>query len=442
MRTYQFPNKESVSNALRVYLNAMRPFAVRCLKRKSGGNLDGHIRKSLHFDQINHFEDALRRHGGRHEDAIDHSSLRVLVDKNWKEICGEEFRSVQSIRSEIHYIANIRNEEDAHYGSGDTNAATALTCLNHIVNVLGYINDPDANGMVVKERDKVLARFASDMNGGGEVVAIAAIRRAEEREAAAKEAIRKVEEYEAAAAKREAAAAELEAAAANREAVAAERETAATDRESAADQREAAAAELEAAATNREAAAAEREIAAIEREAAVKISARLAEEREAAATEWEAAAAEREAAAAERGAVATESICEAKKCEAAAAEAIWRAKERESAATTDEARTQTERWMQLSSRQQSCWVNVVHSLGRTKGQNRNLGALLRNCEDVHISYDGSRMLLQFKSKTHMDWMVDELSHPQIHVTVEDAIGKCFGASCELQLTMVGTANTW
>lgn len=371
MRTYEFPSKESVSNALRVYLNAMRPFVVRCLKRKSGGNLDGHIRKSLHFDQINHFEDALRRHGGRHEDAIDHSSLRVLVDKNWKEIFGEEFRSVQSIRSEIHYIANIRNEEDAHYGSGDTNAATALTCLNHIVNVLGYINDPDANGMVVKERDKVLAWFASDMNGGGEVVAIAAIRRAEEREVAAAE---------------------------------------------------------------REAAATEWEAAAIEREAA---------------------AAEREAAAAERGAVATESICEAKKCEAAAAEAIWRAKERasaadairnavkrESAATTDAARTQTECWMQLSSRQQSCWVNVVHSLGRTKGQNRNLGALLRNCEDVHISDDGSRMLLQFKSKTHMDWMVDELSHPHIHVTVEDAIGKCFGASYELQLTMVGTANTW
>ena len=139
------PNREAVHHCLEVYLNAMRPFVVRVLRRKLRTETpEQNIRGLLHGPTAGRFEHSLLTRSSRLEDAIDHGILCTVITtpQNWSSIFRDEFPDPDKIRSAVNYIRSVRNSEEGHPTTKDTDPDTALTCLHHIAEVLRFINDP------------------------------------------------------------------------------------------------------------------------------------------------------------------------------------------------------------------------------------------------------------------------------------------------------------
>jgi hypothetical protein len=88
---------------------------------------------------------------------------------------------------------------------------------------------------------------------------------------------------------------------------------------------------------------------------------------------------------------------------------------------------------------QGQWEQTVRELSRTKGNKYSLGALLRDCrpDSVHMSADGSSLVLPFRNVANLDRMQEELADPKVRDTIEQAIEQCFGTHHPFEVTLVG-----
>ena len=86
---------------------------------------------------------------------------------------------------------------------------------------------------------------------------------------------------------------------------------------------------------------------------------------------------------------------------------------------------------------QGQWEQTVRELSRTKGNKYSLGALLRDCrpDSVHMSADGSSLVLPFRNVANLDRMQEELADPRVRDTIEVAIEAAFGARFPFEVTL-------
>ena len=368
-----YPNREAIDRCLHTYLDGMCPFVVRHLKQKRGVNVIEAIRNSISGGyaperRVDDFSRSLEKASGEVEAALDVGIVRTVVEKQWYEIFRDAFGRDDTVRSAIHCITDIRNQGEAHRGSGDVGATVALTLMELTITVLRHLNRPQDVERVSQEKDAVLERciaahqqksqspnFQENISRAAELEDIAT--QADERLQQANAALALLQgviglervsaERVAAVAAHEAAVSEHEAAVAEHEAAVAEHEAAMIALKEAIDRRDAAQGDIEFSKANFAIyQAAERAAAALEREKAADAEEAVAELRETEANlhyviaedhMWSLSEAEEDVAAALRqaevhGDELAEVVQSAKERKEAAQEVLQRAIAREQAA--------------------------------------------------------------------------------------------------------------
>ena len=141
--TSRYPNRDAIRRALDIYIDAMRPFVVRCLRPTSAEGLRAAIVSYLNPGQQQNFADAIARQSGNIPAAIDIGILRTLINAAWFDHFRSEFKYTDTVRSAVNFITETRNEE-SHMGLGDHDAGRAYVCLYHITTVLKHTGNTDA----------------------------------------------------------------------------------------------------------------------------------------------------------------------------------------------------------------------------------------------------------------------------------------------------------
>ena len=74
------------------------------------------------------------------------------------------------------------------------------------------------------------------------------------------------------------------------------------------------------------------------------------------------------------------------------------------------------------------WKELTRQLGRQKGQQYTLGALLRDCRapEIHLDADGTTLILPFRNALNAQRMNGELQNPEVRKIVEAAAAQAFG----------------
>jgi DNA polymerase-3 subunit gamma/tau len=88
----------------------------------------------------------------------------------------------------------------------------------------------------------------------------------------------------------------------------------------------------------------------------------------------------------------------------------------------------------------SRWLATVKALARCKGKKYNLGALLRDCKADTITLEGETLVLCFTHRTNMERMQEEMEDPNGRRMVAEAVGKFFGESYTVKLTLNGDSG--
>ena len=149
------PNRDVLNDALDEYRDAMRPFIVRVLKHVKGKSLEDAIYDTLSPKQASDFERRLQNNGGNIEGAIDIGDFPNLINRNWREVFGQQFNGDMSVQSLLHIITPARNKA-AHPDTKDLDSEYIRVVLYHIVDVLSKINAPEPTARVKGLRDKLL----------------------------------------------------------------------------------------------------------------------------------------------------------------------------------------------------------------------------------------------------------------------------------------------
>ena len=132
----RYPNKDALNAALDVYVDALRPFVARCLRRVPGAKPEEVIAGALNDHARENFRDRLGR-GETVEGAIDANDLPHVVNRRWGEF-GPEFGNDRSVINLMWVIRDARNRA-AHRGERDADAAYVLARLHDIADVLRRI---------------------------------------------------------------------------------------------------------------------------------------------------------------------------------------------------------------------------------------------------------------------------------------------------------------
>ncbi len=91
----------------------------------------------------------------------------------------------------------------------------------------------------------------------------------------------------------------------------------------------------------------------------------------------------------------------------------------------------------------SRWQGAVKALGRCKGREFNLGALLRDCLSENVSIENGTLVLPFRNGSNLERMQKEMEDPNSRRMVSEAIEKFFGQPHQFNLTLLqdnGTAG--
>ena len=148
------PHKETLSRAIDIFRDSMRPFLLRGLRRVSGSTAESTIRRSLSPHQADTFDQSLRQ-GDDVASAIDVNFFPPLVQRNWREVFSAEFRDERTIQNELWMIAEARNQV-SHPGTQDLDAEYTRARLYDIADALGRINAPDQKSAVENIRSQLL----------------------------------------------------------------------------------------------------------------------------------------------------------------------------------------------------------------------------------------------------------------------------------------------
>ncbi len=152
MVTSARPNKYALHNALDIYLYAMRPFVVRCLKRVKCKRVDEVIAETLRDRRVI-LKSSIRESV---EDTFDITDLPILVCRHWAHNFEPEFNFDRRVQDILWAIKKARNKV-AHPTQQDIerdiDGEFARSRLSDIADMLGRINRPDDKRAVEEIRD-------------------------------------------------------------------------------------------------------------------------------------------------------------------------------------------------------------------------------------------------------------------------------------------------
>ena len=84
----------------------------------------------------------------------------------------------------------------------------------------------------------------------------------------------------------------------------------------------------------------------------------------------------------------------------------------------------------------SRWQGTVKALGRCKGREFNLGALLRDCLSDNVTIEGDTLVLPFRNGSNLERMQREMEDPNNRKMVAEAVEKFFGTPYDLRMTIL------
>ena len=84
----------------------------------------------------------------------------------------------------------------------------------------------------------------------------------------------------------------------------------------------------------------------------------------------------------------------------------------------------------------SRWQGAVKALGRCKGREFNLGALLRDCLSENVTIENGTLVLPFRNGSNLERMQKEMEDPNSRKMVSEAIEKFFGQPHQFHLTLL------
>ena len=140
-----YPNEEALRKAHRIYLDAMRPFIIRCLKKIQGQTLEDLISDVIDYESSNNIETA-----------IDIGNIPLLLKNYWHDIFGTEFNGDLNIQNTAWLIVEGRIFW-AHPGMEDIDAESTRTHLFHVARVLSEIKNLGAKQEVETIRDRLFS---------------------------------------------------------------------------------------------------------------------------------------------------------------------------------------------------------------------------------------------------------------------------------------------
>ena len=128
-----YPVKGALSEALDIYADALRPFAVRCMRRIKGSNVEDAIAAALNDRRRAEFRKAVQD-GGDPAGALEIADIPWLVRRNWPAFA-QDVNEDHNISNQMWAAADARNKV-AHRRTGDIDADYARTRLWDMVAVL------------------------------------------------------------------------------------------------------------------------------------------------------------------------------------------------------------------------------------------------------------------------------------------------------------------
>lgn len=157
MSTNDYPNQEAFRKANNIYLDVMRSFIKRHLRKVKGETVEDLIRESLYDHQIDKFNEML----DEHEDvalAIDFNSIPQIIKKHWHESFEQNFNEKLIDQNRLWLIKEGRNKCE-HRGP-DLDPEFTRTHLYLIAKLFKNMKGTDKHEEIEAIRDQLLLDHA------------------------------------------------------------------------------------------------------------------------------------------------------------------------------------------------------------------------------------------------------------------------------------------
>ena len=151
----KYPNRDALREANDLYLDAMRPFIIRHLKKVQGRTVEDLIAGALDDRQADDFWEKLDEDDDI-ESAIDFSYFPLIIHARWEEVFGQRFKWDMTVRNMLWLIKDGRNSCE-HRGRKDLDAEFTRMHLFLIAAVLGKINKPNEKHEVEAIREELFS---------------------------------------------------------------------------------------------------------------------------------------------------------------------------------------------------------------------------------------------------------------------------------------------
>ena len=151
----KYPNRDALREANDLYLDAMRPFIIRHLKKVQGRTVEDLIAGALDDRQADDFWEKLDEDDDI-ESAIDFSYFPPIIHARWEEVFGQRFKWDMTVRNMLWLIKDGRNSCE-HRGRKDLDAEFTRMHLFLIGAVLGKINKPNEKQEVEAIREELFS---------------------------------------------------------------------------------------------------------------------------------------------------------------------------------------------------------------------------------------------------------------------------------------------
>ena len=151
----KYPNRDALRKANDIYLDTMRPFIIRQLKKVQGRTVEDLITGALDDRQADDFWRILDEDNDI-ESAIDFSYFPLIIHARWEDAFGQRFKWDMTVRNMLWLIKDGRNSCE-HRGKKDLDTEFTRTHLFLIAELLGKINKPNEKREVQTIRDTLFS---------------------------------------------------------------------------------------------------------------------------------------------------------------------------------------------------------------------------------------------------------------------------------------------
>ena len=155
MTESEYPNKVGLSSALDIYLDAMRAFVVRCMRRIPGKQVHDAIAEVLNDRRRDEFCRSMQQ-GETVGGSIEFGDFPHLVNRRWRETFAREFNDERTVLNKLWLAVEARNRA-SHRGEEDIEADYVHTRLYDVAAILDSIRAPEAAARVRLIREQLQA---------------------------------------------------------------------------------------------------------------------------------------------------------------------------------------------------------------------------------------------------------------------------------------------